>query len=174
MTLPSTTLFYRAFEERYRGSRELIKSRLQIYLPFITPLLAHYPEAHAVDLGCGRGEWLELMQTINVKTHGIDLDEDMLSACTERQLPAHKEDALAYLCALPNESQLVISAFHLVEHIPFNTLQTLVAEAKRALVPGGLLILETPNPENLIVGSCSFYLDPTHHRPIPPNLPSNQ
>jgi len=63
-----------------------------------------------------------------------------------------------------------VSGFHIAEHLPFQVLKKVVREAKRVLVPGGLLILETPNPENISVGTSSFYLDPTHERPIPPEL----
>jgi len=94
----------------------------------------------------------------------------MLSACSERGLQAIQGDAIAHLATLEDESQLVVSAFHVVEHISFDQLQNLVQEAHRVLKPGGLLIMETPNPENIRVATCSFYLDPTHSRPIPPDL----
>lgn len=162
--------FYRAFEERYRGSRELIKGRVAAYLPFVEPLLTAYPSAPAIDLGCGRGEWLELLAGSGFKPMGVDLDKGMLEACLERGLPVEQGDALTYLSALPDESQAVVSAFHVVEHITFDQLGTLVAEALRVLKPGGLLIMETPNPENIVVATRNFYLDPTHQRPIPPML----
>ena len=162
--------FYRAFEERYRGSRELIKGRLAAYLPFVEPLLGAYPTATAIDLGCGRGEWLELLAGSGFKPIGVDLDTGMLEACLERGLPVEQGDALAYLSALPDESQAIVSAFHVVEHITFEQLGTLVAEALRVLKPGGLLIMETPNPENIVVATRNFYLDPTHQRPIPSML----
>jgi O-antigen chain-terminating methyltransferase len=162
--------FYRALEDRYRGSRELIKSRLRVYLPFVEPLKALYADATAIDLGCGRGEWLELMGEAGFSAQGVDLDDGMLAACVERGLSAERGDAIEYLKSLRMESVAVLSAFHFVEHVPFDALQTLVQEALRVLVPAGLLILETPNPENLKVGACNFYLDPTHQRPIPPLL----
>jgi len=165
-----TTQFYRAFEDRYRGSREVIKSRLRTYQPFLGALLARYPGAPALDLGCGRGEWLELLTEQGFRARGIDLDAGMLAACLERGLDASHADALAALSALPDASMAMVSAFHLVEHIPFETVRALVAEALRVLMPGGLLILETPNPENIVVGSSDFYTDPSHLRPIPPNL----
>lgn len=167
----STPGFYRAFEDRFRGSRSLIQQRLQVYLPYVQPLLQLYPPAPAaLDLGCGRGEWLELLQSQGFAPQGIDLDEGMLAACREHGLPAVQGDAIAYLRALGDATQAIVSGFHIAEHISFEDLQTLVSEAQRVLKPGGLLILETPNPENIVVGSHSFYLDPTHQRPLPPNL----
>jgi SAM-dependent methyltransferase len=162
--------FYRAFEDKFRGSRELIKSRLEVYCPFIETIIKIYPESQTVDLGCGRGEWLELMGELGFSAQGVDLDEGMLDACRDIGLKVWLADALEYLKQQPDESQSVVSAFHLVEHIPFDDLQILVEESLRVLKPAGLLILETPNPENIVVGSSSFYLDPTHHNPIPPTL----
>jgi SAM-dependent methyltransferase len=162
--------FYRTFEDRYRGSRELIKSRLRIYLPFITPLISIYKECKVVDLGCGRGEWLELMSEIGVEAHGVDIDEEMLNGCCQRSLSVSREDAIEYLKEQPDESVAVISGFHIAEHLQFDRLQALATESFRVLRPGGLLILETPNIENLVVGTTGFYLDPTHYRPIPPTL----
>lgn len=162
--------FYRAFEEKYRGSRELIKSRQRVYLPFIEPLRSIYDDAKAIDLGCGRGEWLELLKDAGFDGYGADLNEGMLATCQQRGLNVIMADAIAVLKALPDKSQLVVSGFHIAEHIRFSDLQILVQEALRVLKPAGLLILETPNPENIIVGSCTFYLDPTHRQPIPPQL----
>jgi O-antigen chain-terminating methyltransferase len=166
----SENSFYRAFEDRHRGSRELIKGRLEVYRAFIEPLITAGELTYGVDLGCGRGEWLETLQEMGISSLGIDLDEGMLKACNERGLKVIRGDAIAYLSSLESDSQLVVSAFHVVEHISFDQLQCLVREAHRVLKPGGLLIMETPNPENILVATCSFYLDPTHTRPIPPDL----
>lgn len=162
--------FYRAFEDRHRGSRELIKSRLDVYRPFIEPLIKPDELICGIDLGCGRGEWLEILGEMGISALGVDLDQGMLSACSERGLKTIHGDALAYLAGLEDDSQIVVSAFHMVEHISFDQLQDLVKQAHRVLRPGGLLIMETPNPENIMVATCSFYLDPTHVRPIPPDL----
>lgn len=162
-----TDLFYRAFEDKFRGSRSLIISRLDTYRTFISPLKKLYPDAQGLDLGCGRGEWLELLQTEGIEPMGVDQDEGMLQACRELHLPTVRGDAVTYLTSLKNESQTVVSAFHLVEHISFEQLQLVVSESLRVLKPGGLLIMETPNPENIIVGTQNFYIDPTHKRPIP-------
>ena len=165
-----TDKFYRAFEEKYRGSRELIKSRLRAYQPFLEPLLSVYPEARALDLGCGRGEWLEFITELGFSGHGVDIDEGMLAGCTDQGLSAEKSDLLEYIQAVESDSLALVSAFHVVEHISFEALRFLISEAMRALKPGGLLIMETPNPENIVVGTRSFYLDPTHQNPIPSEL----
>ena len=162
--------FYRAFEEKYRGSRELIKSRLYAYLPFVEPLAALDICPKAIDLGCGRGEWLELLAGLGFEAQGVDLNDGMLRGCLELGLSVLKGDAVVHLAALPSESQTIVSAFHVVEHISFEQLQSVVSEALRVLRPGGLLIMETPNPENIVVSTRDFYLDPTHQRPIPPQL----
>ena len=162
--------FYRAFEDVHRGPRALIKSRLRAYLPFVESLKNIHSDVNAVDLGCGRGEWLELMQEVGIDCRGVDLDEGMLLACRELGLPVETRDAISYLKSLADDSLSVVSAFHLVEHLTFEQLQAVVAQAHRVLKPGGLLIMETPNPENIVVATRNFYLDPTHQRPIPPEL----
>lgn len=162
--------FYRAFEDQHRGSRELIKARQRAYLPFIDPLKILYPEASALDLGCGRGEWLELLSESGFTAKGVDLDDGMLAVCRERGLAVQTKDAVAGLKEYADQSLVVVSGFHLAEHIPFEALQSLMSEALRTLKPAGLLILETPNPENIVVGTANFYLDPTHRQPIPPLL----
>ena len=165
-----TENFYKAFEDRYRGSRELIADRLLAYMPFVEPLKQIDKQRHIIDLGCGRGEWIELLAERGFSVLGVDIDEGMLSECVSRNLPVRTEDALHSLSGLESDSQVLVTAFHLVEHIDFGDVATLVREAMRVLLPGGILILETPNPENILVGTNEFYLDPSHRKPIPPNL----
>ncbi|WP_090730076.1 class I SAM-dependent methyltransferase [Azotobacter beijerinckii] len=162
-----TEQFYRAFEERLRGSRALIKERQTVYLPFIAPLKMLYASCPALDLGCGRGEWLEILRENGFEARGVDFDQGMLEGCDTLSLPAEQGEALETLKLLADESLALISGFHIAEHMPFERLQQLVAEALRVLKPAGLLILESPNAENLVVGTNNFYLDPTHERPIP-------
>lgn len=107
------------------------------------------------------------MQEIGFEVFGVDLDAGMLQDCWDRDLPVKEGDAVEHLKTLESNSQAVISAFHVIEHIPFEALSQVVSESFRALKPGGVLIMETPNPENLLVATQNFYLDPTHIRPIP-------
>ena len=167
---PVPNVFYRAFEDRYRGSRELIKERLRVYLPFVTALAGLHPALPVLDLGCGRGEWLELLFDHQIAAHGVDTDEGMLAACRERGFSVTCKDATDHMRSLANESLLAVSGFHIAEHLPFDELQALFVQARRVIAPGGLLILETPNPENLLVGANNFYIDPTHQRPLPSQL----
>ena len=162
--------FYRVFEEKHRGSRELIKERVKTYFPFVLPLKELYSHSNALDIGCGRGEWLELLKENDISGEGIDFDEGMLQACRELNLQVREGDGLVYLKKQETESMSIITAFHVVENIFFEELQELVEESLRVLKPGGILILETPNPENIKVATENFYLDPTHVKPIPSKL----
>jgi O-antigen chain-terminating methyltransferase len=160
--------FYYAFEEKFRGSRDLVKSRLGIYLQYIERIRGLNAAGGFLDIGCGRGEWLELLKENNIPCRGIDLNQRMIDETQSRGLQTERADVLAFLRQLPDDTLSGISGFHIIEHLPFAVLMTVLAEARRTLAPGGVLILETPNPENFIVGSCNFYVDPTHRHPILP------
>lgn len=159
--------FYRAFEDKYRGSQASIKLRLRTYSPLIEKIKEEYEGVNSLDLGCGRGEWMSLLTELGVETLGIDLDDSMLSECRIRDLTVENADIISFLQACGTDSYHIITAFHIVEHLAFDDLCTVIDNAIRVLKPGGVLILETPNPENLIVGTNNFYLDPTHNKPIP-------
>ncbi len=102
--------------------------------------------------------------------YGVDLSEDFVDQCLTRGLKVILADVCDHLEGVAERSLSVVTAFHLVEHIPVDRLIHLLDLSVRALEPGGLLILETPNPENLVVGASSFYIDPSHLRPLPPGL----
>jgi SAM-dependent methyltransferase len=158
--------FYSAFEEEFRGSQAIIRERLKIYLP----LIAEQPAAIGapiLDVGCGRGEWLELLQEAGYSAIGIDINGAMVGQCQARGLNVQRHDVFEYLRSLPDDSLGGVSGFHIVEHLPFDRLVSLMAEAFRVVRPGGFVLFETPNPQNVLVGSFSFYLDPTHRNPIP-------
>lgn len=162
--------FYFCFGERFRGTREEIKQRLTVYLPIIEPLKILQPRPATLDLGCGRGEWLELLSANGFSAAGVDSADTVRDFCIEQGFDVRKADALEYLGSVPDASLAMVTGFHLAEHLAYETLRGLIHEARRALMPGGILILETPNHENLAVGSCSFYTDPTHRVPLPPPL----
>ncbi|HEY9502494.1 MAG TPA: class I SAM-dependent methyltransferase, partial [Pyrinomonadaceae bacterium] len=158
---------YVAFENQFRGSRELIKERVRVYLDDVRGAGAVTADSPILDLGCGRGEWLELVNENGLAGEGVDSNAIMVSACQERGLRVTEGDALEYLRALPAESRGAITAFHLIEHLEFQVLVQLLRESFRVLRPGGLAIFETPNPDNVLVGSNGFYYDPTHLHPLP-------
>lgn len=162
--------FYVAFEEKFRGSEELIKERQKKYLKFINPLKILKDEVKALDIGCGRGEWISLLNENGFNARGIDINESMVKVASQKGLNAAVSDALGELKSLDENSIDIITAFQVVEHIKFDDVLELIKEAKRVLAPCGILILETPNPENIMVGTQWFYLDATHKNPIPCEL----
>jgi len=143
----------------------MLQERLAIYEPF-----ARCVGGPVLDLGCGRGEWLGLLSTWQIPARGVDLEPAMVTICQQQGHNVSCTDAISALRDCKDASQSLVSALHLVEHLPFGGLEALVRESLRVLRPGGILLLETPNAENLLVGAHDFYTDPTHQRPIPANL----
>jgi O-antigen chain-terminating methyltransferase len=123
-----------------------------------------------LDIGCGRGEFLLALKEAGLPGVGIDLNPAMVDTARAQGLDVTLADAVAHLRDREPGSLAAIASFHVIEHIPFEGVLHLIEAAKRALMPGGLLILETPNPENLAVGGCTFWYDPTHIRPLPPAM----
>jgi ubiquinone/menaquinone biosynthesis C-methylase UbiE len=160
--------FYFSFENRFRGPREEIKKRMRFYLPLVESCGAGKRGRPIIDLGCGRGEWLELLREQKLGATGIDLNEAMIDQCKERRLNVVQADAAEFLRPLPDNSHGAITGFHIIEHLPLDTLVDLIAETFRVLQPGGLAIFESPNCKNLTVGACYFYIDPTHRNPVFP------
>jgi len=160
---------YLSFENRFRGSREEIKNKVKIYLPYLSDLKFTKEEISILDVGCGRGEWLELLNENGYKnTSGIDLNRIMVSVAQEKNLDVKEADVIKHLKTLKDESLSVITGFHIIEHLPFEILMDLFTQSLRVLKKGGMILFETPNPRNILVGSSDFYLDPTHINPIHP------
>ncbi len=162
---------YATFEDKFRGTRQDIKNRQKVYLPFVQEAVDKIDKtagAPIIDVGCGRGEWIELLKENNFTAKGIDLNKIMINTCQELNLSVVEADAIDYLRSLPVNSLCAVTGFHIIEHLPFKTLIALFDESFRALKPGGVVIFETPNPENLIVGACTFYTDPSHIKPLVP------
>ncbi len=159
---------YVAFEDVFRGSREDIKARTQFYLDRLVLAGAGQPGKPILDIGCGRGEWLEILKEGHLQAYGIDANVMMVERARSLGLDAQEADLVAHLRDLPAASRSAVTAFHVVEHLGFGVLVDFLDEVLRVLIPGGMLILETPNPENLRVGANSFYNDPTHRNPVPP------
>jgi O-antigen chain-terminating methyltransferase len=120
-----------------------------------------------LDLGCGRGEWLELLKEEGYMALGVDTNQVLIERCHARGLEVVESDALSYLRGLPDNSFCAVTGFHIIEHLQIEVLMNLLDEIVRVVHPGGVVIFETPNPENVIVGSNFFYFDPTHRNPLP-------
>lgn len=162
--------FYVGFEDKFRGDEAAIKQKVQVYPPMVAATGIDFTAFPVVDIGCGRGELLEAFAEHNIRAVGLDINYDMIERAKAHGYEAQQGDAVEYLRAQPANSIGAITGMHLVEHIPFDELITLFKECYRVLVPGGLVIFETPNPENLMVGIYSFYMDPSHLSPLPPPL----
>lgn len=165
--------FYKALEDKFRGSREVIADRQKVYLPLLERAFGPAVPGDApvaVDIGCGRGEWVQLLKDQGWRCKGVDTDADMLADCIACGLDVEQADALEYLDTLPEGSVSLVTAFHVVEHLPLGHVIELFRRTARVLAPGGLAIFESPNAENVVVGAHLFYLDPTHVHPIPPLL----
>ena len=153
---------YADFEQRFRGSREQVETRLQKYLPIFSG------RREILDIGCGRGEFLELLAASGHKGVGIDLSDSMLEIAAEKGLECHKEDALAFLKNLPDASLDGIFSSQVIEHFQPEYLRRVIGESFRTLRPGSPLLLETINPLSLFALSRIYFLDPTHRQPLHP------
>ena len=162
--------FHAALEATFRGPYEEIRERMRVDLPYLETLPPELRALPALDIGCGRGEWLELATGAGMKAIGVDENPVSVERCVARGLDAIRGDALEYLRRQPDASHSVVSAFHVVEHLDPAAMMALLVDARRVLAAGGLLLLETPNPGNLRVAGYSFRFDPTHRHPIPAPL----
>ncbi len=135
--------------------------RQQFYVPFFKG------RGEVLDLGCGRGEFLELMREAGVEARGVDLSEECVALCRSKQLRAEQADLFVYLDGLADSALDGIFSAQVIEHLPPERVLEFVRLAASKLVRGGLLAIETPNPECLAVFTTHFYLDPTHSRPVP-------
>jgi SAM-dependent methyltransferase len=170
-TGPRFAAVYAQFADRFRGSRVEVTAKLRPYLADVTRVLRPgTPGPRVVDVGCGRAEWLTLLHDEGVVARGVDANADFVAAGLAGGLDVVQGDAVAYLAEADEGSLDLVTAFHLVEHLDTETLLALFEAARHALRPGGCLLLETPDPTNLTMGACNFYLDPTHRSPMPPAL----
>ena len=159
--------FYASFDDQFRGSREEIKRRLGVYLPIIKARGIGSATMPVLDAGCGRGEWLELLREEQLHASGVDSNRVLVEWCRNRDLDVVEEDLVSCLRRQADSSLGAVSGFHIIEHLPIETLVEFLNQTVRVLKPGGVVIFETPNPQNVLVGSCNFYFDPTHRNPLP-------
>lgn len=162
--------FYKLFEDKFRGSEEAIKERVSEHLHFFTEMPDNLKKLPIIDIGCGRGEFLSLMKENQLQATGIDMNRSMVERAKKLGYTAEEADALSYLANKKTGSLAAITGFHVVEHIPFEALLKIFEQCYRTVTSGGFVLFETPNPRALTVGANTFYLDPSHQRPIPAEL----
>ncbi len=154
---------YTAFENRFRGSREEIRGRQQDDVALFRGL------APVVDLGCGRGEFLELLRDEGIEACGVEGNANVVRECRDKGLDAVQGDLVAFLQEREAGSLGGIFAAQVAEHLPPPVLTALLAEAHRTLRSGGLLVLETPNVASALAFHDVFIRDLTHERPLHPD-----
>lgn len=151
---------YAGFEDRFRGDEKEIKDRQRKYLAVFEG------QRDVIDIGCGRGEFLELCREAGVGARGVELDLDMVLLCRDKGLDVVQGDAFSYLAALPEESLGGVFAAQVIEHLQPSATIELVKLCHRKLRVGGRAVFETPNPGCLGIFARGFYVDLTHIRPI--------
>jgi SAM-dependent methyltransferase len=161
-------IMYLALEDKFRGDRDIVGQRQVSYLKYLgstitstTPLL---------DLGCGRGEWLLALKANDIPSVGVDGNEVCVAECTEAGLSVQLGDIMTFLRNSKDASFGAVTLFQVFEHLTFADLLDVIREIRRVLVKGGILIGEIPNSKNLRVGSSTFWIDPTHQRPLFPDV----
>lgn len=152
---------YSRFAERFRGPEEYVTAGQQVYLRYFEG------RKNVLDIGCGRGEFLKMMGGAGVPAKGVELSAESVAVCRSQGLDAEVADVYPYLAAMPEGSLDGIFCSQVVEHLPPDRLPELIRLCARALAPGGVIAIETPNPECLAIFATHFYLDPTHTRPVP-------
>ena len=153
---------YESFENHFRGTKEEIRAKQEEYLPYIKK------GSSVIDLGSGRGEFLELLEENGFDACGVERYEKFATETANRGLNVVQADAIEYIKQLENESVGTITAFQVAEHLDTVQLLELIITAYEKLEKGGVLIMETPNPRCLSIYTNSFYLDSTHTKPIHP------
>ncbi|MBX9604307.1 MAG: methyltransferase domain-containing protein [Bryobacteraceae bacterium] len=161
---PPLAVDWLAFGNKFRGDPESIRAQQGMYVQ-------RFAGADDVlDIGCGRGEFLEAAREAGIPARGIDANAEMVAICRARGLEAETADLFEYLSSLPGESLGGLYCSQVIEHLPPQRVPELLRLAHAKLRSGGLIAIETPNPECLAIFATHFYLDPTHSRPVPPAL----
>lgn len=160
--------FYIYHQNILRGSYEKVRERQSVYLKYIKNIPKPLKNKnYFLDIGFGRGEFIDLLKKQKLKNlEGVDINKEYILTAKKKGYVVFQEDAIRYLY-LSEKKYYGISAFHLIEHLDFHQLFDLLVICSKKIVKGGILILETPNVENLKVGATSFFLDYTHKLKLP-------
>ena len=154
---------YVGFEDQFRGSQETIRARLESYLPYFDGA------SDVLDVGCGRGEFLDLLKARGIRARGLDLNHEMVEVCRARALDVTEADAVGYLEAQPDASLGGLIAVQVVEHLQPGYLLRFLDLAFHKLRPGAPIVLETLNPACWTAFFDSFIRDITHVWPMHPD-----
>jgi len=160
---PMEPAAYVGFEDRFRGSQGEIRRRVEEYLPLLSTV------TDVVDIGCGRGELLDLLQAQGVSARGVDANPAMVEVCEGRGLRAEQGDALAFLTRQPDASIGGLIAIQVVEHFPPGYLVRFLEAAFHKLRPGAPIVLETLNPACWLAFFETYLRDLTHQQPLHPD-----
>src|SRR5262249_36490778 len=154
---------YLGFENQFRGSQDAIRERLRSYLPYFEGT------KDVLDVGCGRGEFLELLKAGGVAARGLDLNHEMVEVCRARGLDVAEADVVTYLDGVPDDSLGGLFAAQVVEHLQPGYLLRFLELAHHKLRPGAPIVLETLNPACWVAFFDSFIRDITHVWPLHPD-----
>jgi len=160
--------YYLEFENNFRGKRQDILDRLSIYDSLIDTIINNSDVENLLDLGCGRGEFLQRVSKKIPNSIGIEFDSNMISLCKENGLNIIEGDVIQSLANYDDESISIITIFHVIEHLNNDDLSQLIKECYRILNKDGVLIIETPSIDSILVSTKQFYIDPTHINHIHP------
>lgn len=155
---------YADFEQRFRGDEGAVKEKLKKYLPVFANA------DHILDIGCGRGEFMELLQEQGKRTQGIDISQSMLQIAADKGLDCSKRDALHFLKTQDRGTLGGIFSAQVIEHLEPGYLREMVLEAFRALDKNAPILLETVNPLSLFSLANIYFLDVTHVKPLHPEF----
>jgi O-antigen chain-terminating methyltransferase len=152
------------FAATFSGDERVIREQDEQFVPLFAG------RKRVLDLGSGRGTFLDLMRTNNIGAYGVELDERLVASSRAKGFEIVHADAEDHLRQLPDRSLDGIFAAHFAEHLEPGKLIEVLRQCIRVLEPGAPLVMATPNPRTLTVGAHSFWFDPSHRRPIPPEL----
>lgn len=152
-----------AFAERFRGPEDELRRAQERYVEFFRDATGP-----VVDLGCGRGEFLGLLADARIDAYGVDADARIVASCVHKGFHVRQDDILEHLGSVEPASLGGIFCSQVIEHLPTAAVPRFFASAAKALIPGGTLVIESVNPQSLIVFASAFYVDLDHIRPLHP------
>lgn len=153
---------YTGFENRFRGREEDVRAQLESYVALFKP------GGPVLDLGCGRGEFLELLKRNGIEAEGVDLNGVSVDSCLDKGLKCRRADILEDLAGRPDQSLRGVFSSQVIEHLPPEAIKRLIDLAFAKLSAGGVVVLETVNPLSLFALAHVYFLDPTHVTPVHP------